>query len=233
MPEELVIHIVNTCDIPTLLALRKTNRVLYGHVRKVLANDRHQLLQHYVPNPKELWQSLDETCAVVGGLAALHFLLRSPTTLPPTLDLYVSSPHAERLVQLLEENLDLHLTAVERNADRLGRHVAKASTFTVSANRFITVHTSISISSFDPIAISPTTALINWVSHRAFACGYPTLTLQRRALGPLAKRSDFALLALYRHLQDLHFDISSEPASWPKYSERVSPPPDGSAPTMS
>lgn len=224
LPEELVVLIVNACDIPTLLALRKTNRVLYGHVHHVLRNDRYQLLLHYVPNPEELWQCLDETCAVVGGMAALHFLLRSPTTLPPILDLYASSLHGERLEQLLEENLDLHLTAIERDADRLGRHVAKASTFTISAGRFITVHTSVSVSAFDPIAISPTTAMINWVSHHAFACAYPTLTLQHRALGPLAKQSDLTLLALYRHLDDLQFCVTSEPASWPEYGERVPPP---------
>ncbi|EIW58453.1 uncharacterized protein TRAVEDRAFT_47609 [Trametes versicolor FP-101664 SS1] len=224
-PSELLRHIVQSCGIVALLALRKTNRDLYAHVHDVLRLDRRKLLLHYVPNPELLWESMDETNAVVGGRSALLFLLRTQDGLPATLDIYVSSLHGDRLVQLLEEDLDLHLTSVEETWDRLQRNVAKASTFTVSADRFITVHTSKSISPFDPIAMSPLTALINWVSPHAFACGYPTLTLRRRTLAPPLRRRDWALRAYYRQLDNLQFDIASEPTSWDDYAAKVPQPP--------
>lgn len=217
---------MQACGIVTLLALRKTNRELYAHVYDVLRLDRRKLLLHYVPNPEVLWSCMDETHAVVGGRSALVFLLRAQDALPATLDLYVPSLEGDRLVQLLEEEVDLHLTSVEETQDRLQRHVVKASTFTVSAQRFITVHTSRSISALDPIVLSPLTALINWVSPHGFACGYPALTLRRRTLAPPLRRHDWDLRAYYRQVGDLQFKVASDPASWEDYAARVPQPSD-------
>ncbi|KAL1940515.1 hypothetical protein VTO73DRAFT_7950 [Trametes versicolor] len=183
--------------------------------------DRRKLLQHYLPNPDELWRCLDETHTVVGGIAALLFLLRSASALPSTLDVYVSSLHSDRLEQLLEEDLHLFLSDIEQNTDHLGHLVSRAATFTISATRFITIHTSQSVSSLEPIAITPVTALANWVSPHAFACGYPSLTLRRRCIGAPPTGVHRNLIPIYHALRHLQFEIASEPTHWQEYQARV------------
>lgn len=213
LPPEIVHDIADACSLPSLLSLRRTSKWLHAHASEVLQSDRRKLIVHYFPNAEQLWRCLDETHAVVGGLAALLFLLRNPRALPATLDIYVSSLDSDRLEQLMEEDLDLFLTNVEQDTNRLGHHVSRAATFTISATRFITVHTSMSVSALDPIAITPVTALLNWVSPHTFACGYPSLTFQQRCVAAAPTGIHLNLLPLYRILSGLHFELATEPSS--------------------
>lgn len=214
-------------DLPSILALRRTCRTLYAHAVAILEVDRRNLLLHYVDDPALMWYHITETRAVVGGLAALSFILRDPNILPPTLDVYVSSLQGEHLEQMVEEEQDLRIDDIQDYDDpfnELDPNVNRSVTFRGRNGRSVTIHTSISLSPLEPIAGSPTTALINWVSSDAFACGYPALTLRRRSLGDSPFGPEPLLHSVQRRLRDFGFDIQSEPASWPEYAHLAPPP---------
>lgn len=191
-------------------------------------SDRKKLLQRYVARQDILWRHLDDTRAVVGGFAALGFLLRDHDVCGQTLDLYASASRGRRLEHVLREDPELGLSAVQvqRLHDDyriIGLHVARTATFTTNNGRFIKLHISSSLSTYDPIAISPTSALMNWVSPHAFACGYPSLTLQRRGLGLLQGGPGSLEESLAANFNAIGFDIRPDPTTWPQYEALVPP----------
>lgn len=227
MPPELVRQIVAESDMTSLLALRRTCRTFYSHATAVLELDRRHLLLHYVPDAALLWYHLVQSRAVVGGLAALSFILRDSTILPLSLDIYVSALHGEHLEQMVDHEHRLRIDDIQTYDDpynELGPCIDRAVTFQGRNGRFITIHTSISISPLEPIASSPTTALINWVSPYAFACAYPALTLRRRSLGEAPFGPEPLLHSIQRQLRDFGFDIRAEPTAWPDYAHLAPAP---------
>lgn len=89
------------CDLPSLLALRLTSSYLGKHVHSVLQSDLAALLRHYVDVPDALLGHMSTTGALIGGLAALSFLLRDRSMRPPSLDIFVALQEAEYLEILL------------------------------------------------------------------------------------------------------------------------------------
>lgn len=219
----------DACDLPTLLSLRLTSGDLGEHVQNVLETDRKTLLLHYVNNADLFLEHLRETRALVGGLAALSFILRDPSLRPTTLDVYVSSDQGELLEQRLEDDMDLDLElndVVDQDPVlwfNTPRHTSRVCSYLCPDGRAINVHTSVSLSALDPIAMSGTTALINWVSPYAFGCGYPALTLRRRAFGHAFAPSWPDLPALYDRLRANGFDLAPDPWSWPEYVSLLPP----------
>ncbi|KAH9855226.1 hypothetical protein C2E23DRAFT_724964, partial [Lenzites betulinus] len=191
-------------------------------------SERNNLLEHYVPSSDTLCAHLEETRAVIGGFAALSFLLRDSSMRPPTLEIYVASPHANHLIQLLEDDIEMdldiqHVLNRRSHSASLPCHVRRATTFLTTRGRSITIYTSVSDSALDPIAARQCSALINWISPFIFACAYPTLTFQRRSLArapsktPLDISSQSDYTSLLRH----GFDIRAEPSAWREYERRA------------
>ncbi|EIW60985.1 uncharacterized protein TRAVEDRAFT_46218 [Trametes versicolor FP-101664 SS1] len=227
---EFVRAIMDECDITSILSLRRTSAALHHHATAIFMVDRRKLLLRYTNNPDRLWGHLDETRAVVGGFAALRFMLRIPHVHSDPLDIYVSRMEGARLVQILEEDetLDYDVQAVRDHKDDaviLDRGVARTTTFASPSGGVINVHTSLSISSVDPIAMTGISALINWVSPFAFACGYPMLTLRRLSLGGAPQQADVRVYTLYHQLYLMGFQIASEPSAWPEYAAFVTTQP--------
>lgn len=223
------------CDLASLITLRLTSRSLKADVTAILLAEKTRLLRFYVDNADGLWQHLEEAGAVVGGLAALNFLLRDPLSVRhSTLDIYVASDQGELLEQRLEEDETLDLENGPVDLWRVdydhhtSRNVARTRTFICPNGRLIDVHTSQSLSALEPIAASITTALCNWVSAYAFACGYPALTLNRRSLGRDLLRRDTSVASLYIRLQNYGFHISPDPWAWPEYTPVLPHPLDNS-----
>lgn len=216
------------CDIPSLLALRLTSRSLRAEVTAILLAEKTNLLRFYVDRADGLWQHLEEAGAVVGGLAALNFLLRAPRSVRySTLDIYVASDRGTTLEERLEADDTLALTngPVDLwHPDYLhetSRQVARTRTYICPNGKLINVHTSQSLSALEPVAASLTSALCNWVSAYAFACGYPELTFNHRALGREILRRDTTVASLYIRLQNYGFDIKPDPWVWPHYTALV------------
>lgn len=228
LPIEMIRVIVNKCDLATLLALRRTCVALYTKSHEILMSDRQRLLQRYVERQDVLWQHLDDARAVVGGFAALGFMLRDHDACGHTLDIYASSNQGRLLEQVLEEDpdLDLSVVQVQRLEDdyrQIRRHVSRTVTFATKNGCFIKLHISLSLSTYDPIATSLTSALINWVSPHAFACGYPALTLARRGLALLDGDPGSMEDHLAASLRDIGFDVRPDPTTWPQYAA-IAPP---------
>ncbi|OJT13875.1 hypothetical protein TRAPUB_9544 [Trametes pubescens] len=227
LPSEIVNQVVDACDLLSILALRKCSCTLYAHTVEILLLNRRKILRHYVPNPDLLWEHLEETRAVIAGLAALSFILRDLSLLPATLDLYTSSAHGGRLEQLVEQEQALPIDDIQILDDpwnELQPNICRSVTFATHDGRYIAVNSSASLSPLDPIAASPTTAVINWVSPYVFACGYPALTLRRQSLGLPPFGPEPLLHSIQHRLCELGFDIRSEPAAWPDYTLCASPP---------
>lgn len=208
------------CELPSLLALRATCKALCADVTALLAADRTALAKFYVDNPDALWLHLEAAGAVIGGLAALVFVLRScALTPPPFLDIYVASHNADILATLLQQDhtLGLHSEPFEEAepqlVDETCQKVARKTTYVCSNGRTLIVHCSASRSCLEPVAACMTTALCNWVSAHAFASGYPALTLNRRAFSRPICRSDTTVATLYIRLHNYGFLI--EPDPWP------------------
>ncbi|KAL1942567.1 hypothetical protein VTO73DRAFT_6169 [Trametes versicolor] len=227
---EIISLIADCCDLPTLLTLRLVSGDLGEHVESILDIDRTALLDHYVPDSGALLEHMEATGAIVGGLAALSFVLRDVSIRPAALAIYVGSDQGEYLEQLLDEDEDLDLEFIaEADHDPLDHfatpaHTTRMVTYRCRSGRFLKLYTSISISSLDPIAVSPTTALINWMSTRAFGCGYPALTMNRQAIGTSIADQLPGVPALFTLLASHGFDTRPTPWFWRSYVSAVLAP---------
>lgn len=222
--------IADLCGLTTLLSLRCTCAAFKEHVNAILNAERVAIVKHFHFEHDIIWQHLDTAGAIVGGLAALSFVLREPRLLPDVLDVYVSPLQGDHLEQWLEEDehLDIHSTATviwtSENRTCGSMYVSRTTTFPCpSSGRSIKIHTSTSHSPLEPIAGSPTTALANWVSAQVFACAYPALTLSRRALGCRAVDHYAGLDTVYDTLRAHRFQIERDPSAWPEWRTLVSP----------
>ncbi|KAL1942613.1 hypothetical protein VTO73DRAFT_4853 [Trametes versicolor] len=227
LPVELVHRVALHCDLLSLLALRITCKSLRVEVTTLLQAEKKALLAFYVSLPDNLWQHLEGACTVVGGLAALSFVLRSPELRPPSLDVFIASDQEQFLEQWLEQDTALQLqdgtTEVWdlHDGDEMRLHVAQMRTYVCQNGRSISIHTSRSLSPLDPIAASVTTALCNWVSPVVFACGYPALTFKLRSVGRDVFRRNTSIGMLYAHLVSSGFEIQSDPSAWEDYNALV------------
>ncbi|OJT04368.1 hypothetical protein TRAPUB_4911 [Trametes pubescens] len=230
--------IVDHSDLTSILCLRQTSLELRAHAQAILLDDKTALLAFYVARHDKLWQHLADWGAVVGGFAALSFLLRDPLLLNTTLEIYVSPLNSDHLEQVLQEDFDLALAQTGTQHWRLNRYatcrqISHTTSFICPNGRYIDVHTAATSSSLDPIASSVITAFSNWVSPHAFACAYPALTLRRRALRSLPSSASPELPGVYSHLIGHGFSIEQDAASWSDWSALVQDvPPPGSRPCL-
>ncbi|KAI0349027.1 hypothetical protein OH77DRAFT_1415658, partial [Trametes cingulata] len=190
--------------------------------------DKRRLARHYVAHaPLTLWHWIGTCRAVVGGAAALCFILRQQSDLPHTLDIYVSSAETEKLLCALEDDTNLQLLRLTprtpsrqtaSNPNTPTSRTARTTLFSCLGGRSIAVHTSVSLSTIDPIVSTWTTALINYVGQDTIACGYPSLTFNRRALAaPLAPYSTQRRSIAHYLKASLHFVSNANAAAWPDY----------------
>ncbi len=217
------------CDIPTLLAMRASCTTLNSHASAILNSEKIALMEHYHEQQEVIWRHLDSARAVVGGLAALSFVLREPRVLPEAMDVYVTPLQGEHLEQWLEEDEELHMNLsttvvwTTANPEAGRRHITRTTTFPTGNGRFIHIHTATSHSALEPIVSTGVTALMNWVSARAFGCAYPALTLNRRALACRRDDSNRGLHAVYDALENNGFEIEQTASAWSEWELQVPP----------
>lgn len=224
---ELIREIIGHCDLRTIVALRGTSRALTAQSEAVLRQDRAAVLRPLCDNPDTLWRHLQTTRAVVGGLAALSFMLRDPSLQASTVDVYVCNTQGDVLDALLENDDSLHLwlqQAVEWDVNDTHvdcKNVFRTTTYVAQGGWTLKVHTSRTLSALTPIATVPTTALMNWVSYEVFASAYPTLTGRRRALGTLPYGHHHTTLQLFNRLQQNGFSMKTHAAEWEDYASEL------------
>ncbi|KAH9848189.1 hypothetical protein C2E23DRAFT_739993 [Lenzites betulinus] len=210
--------------------MQRSCRLLCAHAKDVLCSDRDRLLYHYVPDVCALITVLVRTRAVIGGFAALSYILRDPSLCPTNLDIFVPMSTGNLLVQLLHEDHNQHLQIVPPSPHPLPRPaitravIARTTTFVCrSTGRTISIFSSSSETALEPIASAPVTALVNWLSPHTFGCGYPVLTLNRRSIVRLPLGFDLSLIRIFTHLARHDFSVKVEPHRWADWGCRVSP----------
>ncbi|KAI0349026.1 hypothetical protein OH77DRAFT_1594451 [Trametes cingulata] len=229
LPAELTRKIVDEADMESILSVRKVSRDLHDHAAASLTADRERILSYYVDDAETLLAYLDEYDAIVGGYAALSFVLRDPGVLPVVLEIYAGQQSYDLLEHFLEEDPELDLEYVsatnmddDEGKDELERCVLRSTLFRCANGRQISILCADSLSSLEPIVASWTTALVNWFSSSAFGCGYPALTLTRRALCP--NWDDLGRILRHRRLHlelCTNFEVASHATEWPEYEDRA------------
>ncbi|KAI0708388.1 hypothetical protein C8Q76DRAFT_600848, partial [Earliella scabrosa] len=171
-------------DMAAAVSLRNTCHQMRLHVAGAIRASLRVLLSGFVGESTEFLDALYSHRAVIGGEAALVFLLEDRPNIPPRLQLFVPRawypPYLERLHDLLfPETLRITtmagLSVSERAAD-------ECTIFTLHNTRAVVVWCSSTISALSPIVSGPCTALMNFVTTESFGCAYPALTFSRRCL---------------------------------------------------
>lgn len=229
LPVELIREIVDNCDLKTVVDLRATSRFLAGHSEAILRQDRRDLLRPVCQNPDALWQHLRNAKAVVGGLAALSFILRDPSIRTTTVDVYVCNTEGDALEDLIAKDASLQLTLQQSHDWNVNdthvdsNNVLRTTTYAAASGTTMKIHTSRTLSPLTPIATACTTALMNWVSRDAFACAYPALTDNRRALGSLPYGHHHTTQLLFNRLLLHGFSMKTHTAQWEDYANTLPP----------
>ncbi|KAH9855224.1 hypothetical protein C2E23DRAFT_883187 [Lenzites betulinus] len=231
LPSELLCLVINSCDMTTLLALRRTSVIFSFHITNILASDRDRLLSHYVPDCHSLKRHLLQARALIGGFSVLSFILRDPSIRPPCLEIFVPASSSELLKRLLCEDTTLLLQldpsppTLPPHPSMTLAHITTVTTFNAAHNRFVAIFTSTSETALEPIAASPASAMVNWLSPSAFGCGYPALTLKLQSIVMEPSDYDIPLILLYADLARHGFQISFEPHRFNNWSTRIPPSP--------
>lgn len=184
---ETIDAVVDELDLPSLLAIRRVNRVLYDIADRSLWRARETLTSFYVANATKLWAIIEDVNGVVGGTAALAFFLRDFSLLPATLDVFVCHREAPPLEWMFDdlESADLRVMASVKDLRPTGQlfdFARQTYSFLSSKGRRVDIHVTYSDTVLLPIASYRTTALINFVGSKTFGCAYPALTLRRQSL---------------------------------------------------
>ncbi|KAI1784457.1 hypothetical protein LXA43DRAFT_1101368 [Ganoderma leucocontextum] len=168
-------------DMLSLLRLHAVSKEFHAFIHRYLAAHREALVAHYVPEPQLFLSCMRDFYAVIGGMAALSFVVHDPSIRPPWLDVYITNRHWD----LFGEDLGkfMKLTQVYHN-DGGGYGVnTPYYMFRTEVGRLLRVFISDSLSPLYTLARSaPTTALINYVAPDSFGVAYPWMTLRRRGL---------------------------------------------------
>ena len=204
---------------------RSTCRANCQEASRGLRRTLHDMIQPFVPRPKEFLRILTECHALIGGVFALGFLLRRPGFSVKALDLFTSDMWFQVLLEyLVYSPFVSHHTVFEGiiqspTAYRRQRCIRRRAHFVTASGLHIYIHESSTLSACSPIARTWTTVLMNFVTETSFACGYPRLTLRSHALlADLAldvmTSEDFSAMS-FLILQRIRFALDS--TVWPRY----------------
>ncbi len=216
--------IAENLDVASLLAFQRVCHNSYTIATSVLSSDRCRLVKHYIPQVNLLLDHMRRHRAVIGGLAALAFVLRDPSLFPDTLDLFVPGRTTGPLCeQAFRDDPEFHLLpegVIDRSdtaGESLHRSVAREVTYRTPNGRFIKLHIAEKDTALEPIVTSWTSALVNYVGADSFACGYPLLTLRRRGMSIRSVDLPERHLPMFARLIRSRFDFATY-AIWPEYA---------------
>ena len=180
LPVEIDTHITDELELPALIAWRDTSRKAYAHVESEFQSSLVKLVRHYVPDVDELLAVTDHYNGVIGGLAALAYIVRDFSLLSDTLDIAVGCERAAEMEDDLVRTQSLAF--VEEIPPPAYTEDTTYRIFRTPNGRHIKLHISPTPSALMPIVRTPLTALYNYVTPRGFGCAYPLLTLARLTL---------------------------------------------------
>lgn len=188
LPAEISGMIADEMDMPSAMAWRKTCHENYAHVASSLARSRLKIVGAFLSAASALIAMLGDHNSVLGGDAALSFILRTVDIQVDALDVYVPSSEYELFVDriLKDERFAPDVegsSEIEFDSDySYCRQVARCTEIRVANQRKIAIWQSLVCGPCMPIAKSMNTVHMNFVNDVAFGCAYPRLTLARHGL---------------------------------------------------
>ncbi|KAI0745195.1 hypothetical protein C8Q76DRAFT_607149 [Earliella scabrosa] len=212
-------------DIETAIRWRAVCRALYEEVTSALYRERLAILEKFVSSPTVFLHLLTKFRAVIGGIAAVAFVLRDPSIQSDILQIYVGNTAFQGFVDAVQAaehqagvRLSLQPTGIPPQFSR-ERHITCVATFRLRNKRSIIVYRSSIMTGSSIIARSVSSALMNYVTEHTFACGYPELTFSRRGIISnmrLHNCCDTDYLSMLT-LVAAGFDLVVNPLQWPEY----------------
>ncbi|KAI0683467.1 hypothetical protein C8Q76DRAFT_571464, partial [Earliella scabrosa] len=221
--------ITEAMDMHELQVWRRTSKSLYTHATGALRRTLVIILSPFFPFPCTFLRHLTRCKAVVGGLAAISFVLRDRSVRPSTLEVYVSKTRHDDFIRRLTTCIvnGPHIRRVVHRsvpwAYSLDRNILSYTTLHLKNGRRIIVYQSADVSSCSPLARTTNSALFTFVTEHTFGCAYPPLTLHKRALlSDLRLRNvlDIELDAI-TDLLKAGFTLAVSPSAWPEYPANI------------
>ena len=214
--------LVQRMDMRTLLSWRATNRRNYVDTCHELRTSLEYLLADFVPSPAALLTLLSRTRGVLAGELAIRYILRDPSVLPQSLDIYLGSIWFDTFIETFGDSHELYGFRTDWSLTTyIGdfietRHVTDTVSIALSNGNSINIHAAASPSACHALACSPSTIGTTFVMEFTFATAYPRLTLSRRAIicwDLLATAAD-SELDMYDRLADSGLTFEEDPAVW-------------------
>ncbi|KAI0705719.1 hypothetical protein C8Q76DRAFT_697124 [Earliella scabrosa] len=176
--------LVEYLDLAALVSLRNTCHRMYALAASATRASVEVMLSGMVGDGPQFLDAMFSHRAVIGGEAALTFLLEDRLRPPPRLQLFAPwswyPPYIDRVHDLLSPHI-VRVTTIA-GLSSAERATEECTVFTLNNTRAIVVWRSSTISALSLIASAPCSALMNFVTAESFGCGYPALTYRRHAL---------------------------------------------------
>ena len=178
------------------------------------------------PEAQTILKILQTFRALLGGEVALAFLLRDHTFIPTAVDIYCDIFQFKQLCSALFSHprlaiyIERTVTIQMTTAQQLAHHSTSSLRVTLTTGGDIYIHRSTTISPCSPITRAPNTGLMNFVSPYGFACAYPILTLDRKALAT-DLNDDYLTYRdreIVHNMERNHFEFALSPSEWTSYS---------------
>ncbi|KAI0713804.1 hypothetical protein C8Q76DRAFT_620734, partial [Earliella scabrosa] len=217
--------LVDSMDITSLMAWRGVCRSTYAESIGSVDRFNRTMLQPFFPTPEPFFQLLSEHRAVIGGVAAVSFVLRDPGLRAPILEVYVGNRHFDVFVNGLvtcpSNGTNIRRVRASDSSPSFlrDRDIVSSTALYMKSGVVAVIYRSASISACAPFGRFPTSALMTFITQHTFACAYPALTLNRRTLVADIRMSgccdtDYLTMG---HLVRHGFDFAVNPCSWPEY----------------
>ncbi|KAI0698757.1 hypothetical protein C8Q76DRAFT_633936 [Earliella scabrosa] len=221
--------IADCMDIQTILGWRNTSRGTYKHAVESLRRTLLRILGEHVRASPALLDLICTHRAVIGGLAALAYLLRDGSVWCGILELYTTGFWYQHLVDAIRACPELAVDIVRVQCGRgkepctPARGVVSHTVIHLKNKHHIVVYRSRSSSAWEPIVCSPSTADMTFVTPHAFGCAYPALTMQRRALLADMRTKDLTSIdvAKFVALHEAGFRFARNANVWSSDAQRL------------
>ncbi|KAI9057352.1 hypothetical protein FKP32DRAFT_1607466 [Trametes sanguinea] len=171
LPIDIIREMTAVFDMVPLLNWRQTCRTAYEHGTARLLLDRYAAAKPFASDAVALWELLRSHRALVGGLAALAYVLRDPPPHCHTLEVYVPASACDNFLMDVDLTLGLDWEYVrERQATEAERaHYFFSDVFFYRARggRSIAVYIATSEAALQPLVTTWSTALVNYGIRRS------------------------------------------------------------------
>ena len=181
---DVALEVLRHCDLRDQMHLAATSAISQTVVNEYNHRRLNRLASLFFSTAEELFRILWTCEAVISGATVLNFLLPESrlTHQSTTLDIYICSRHRCHMYAILQQHE--YLLVEERTFNDCPLKYNKISCITTFARqqRIINLTISRTGEGFLPIFQQDNTALMNFISHDRFYCGYPELTFRQLAV---------------------------------------------------